>query len=187
MSIDYYVYLKQTLPDKSAYESFAKTLGFQITVHPEIEFMNNTGFCPIRLTDTRFADKNGADTFLTGFELYHDDFQPSKPTVSVSKGFFGLFRKKIQPEETPFDLAVKDSTVVLSLNCSGMDSFDVLMAYVFGEYCVKYCNAVFDDPQYGCFYNDTKAIEAEISRIVDELCEEKETGGLHTQRFEEWR
>lgn len=187
MSMDYFVYLKHKLPDKSDYESFAKTLGFQITVHPEIELMNDTGFCPIRLTDTRFADINGSDTFLTGFELYHDDYHPSQSPVSVSKGFLGLFRKKIQPKETPFDLAVKDSSVVISLRCSGSDSLEILMVYLFGAYCVKHCNAVFDDPQFGCYYIDTTVIETEISKIVDELCEEKESGNLCTHKFEEWR
>ncbi len=104
MSLECNVYLKQDLPDRAAFESYAKGLGFQITVHPEADFMNHTGFCPIRLTDTRLADNDGTDTFVSGFEIYHDDFhQPTAP-ASVSKGFLGLFRKKTQPKETPLSL-----------------------------------------------------------------------------------
>lgn len=187
MSMDFYVYLKQESPEKSDFESFAKGLGFQITVHPKIELMDLTGFCPIRLNDTRFTDKDGIDTFVTGFELYHDDFIPSKSPATVSKSFLGLFRKKIQPKETPFDLAVKNSSVVMSLRCSNSEPLEILMAYLFGAYCVKHCNAVFDDPQFGTYYIDSAVIEAEISKIVDELCEEKEAGNLCTHKFEEWR
>ena len=117
MSMDYYVYLKQKLPDKSDFESLAKEFGFQITVHPRIELLDYDGFCPICLIDTRFTDKDGIDTFLTGFEIYHDGFSPSKAPASDSKGLLGLFRKKVPPKETPFDRAVKDSSVVISSSC----------------------------------------------------------------------
>lgn len=186
MSLDYYVYLKRKMPNKSAFEEYAKELGFELNVHPKIDFMTDTGFCPICLTDVRFGNENESNAFLTGFEIYHDDFHPSKPNTSGSKGIWGLFQKKVQIKETPFDLAVKDSSLVLSLSCSGIDSFEILMAYIFGAYCVKHCNAVFDDPQYGCFYNDAAIIESEISRIVEELVDIKESGDLHVHLFEAW-
>lgn len=185
MSMDFYLYLKQTMPDKFKFERYAMEQGFQIKVHPEIDLMTNAGFCPICLTDERFADEPGANAFLTGFELDHDKFTPIKPTTTVSKGFFGLFRKK-QPKATPFDIAIKDSSIVLAVSCSTVDSFEALMAYIFGSYCVKYCNAIFDDPQLGCFYNNAKEIEIEIERITEELCEEKEAGKLQIHRFEKW-
>ncbi len=187
MSVDLYVYLKQELPDKSQFESFAMELGFQITVHPEIKLMNATGFCPIRLIDRRFTDKDGIDSFLTGFEIYHDDFRPSNAPLPVSRGIFGLFHKKNLPKESPFDLAVRGSSVVISLRCSGSDSLEILMAYLFGAYCIKHCNAVFDDPQFGSYYIDIKVVETEIAKIVDELCKEKESGNLYTHKFDEWR
>lgn len=90
--------IKHTMPDKSEYERYANEQGFQIKVHPEIDLMTDTGFCPVCLTDVRFADEMGANAFLTGFELYHDDFTPTKRTSAVSKGFWGLFRKKICPK-----------------------------------------------------------------------------------------
>ena len=73
MSMDYHLYLKRTMPDKSEYERYANEQGFQIKVHPEIDLMTDTGFCPVCFTDVRFADEMGVNAFLTGFELYHDE------------------------------------------------------------------------------------------------------------------
>ena len=152
MSMDYYVYLKKTFPDKLAFENYAKELGYNLTLHPETDLMNDSGFCPIRFIDARFNDATGTDTFMTGFELYRDIYQPSKQKVTISKGFLGIFRKRVPHKETMLDLAVKGSSTVLYLRCSGSDSFEIMMAYLFGAYCVKHCNGVFDDPQFGCFY-----------------------------------
>ena len=185
MSMEFYVYLKQEVPDKSGFEKYANDLGFQISVHPEVILMDSIGFCPIRFVDARFAEKDETDAFMTGFELYYDDFQAFKAATAVSKGFFGLFLKK-QPKETPLDLAVKDSSVVISLRCSSVDYLEILMAYLFGAYCIKFCNAVFYDPQFGGFYTDSTVIENEISKIVDDLVEEKDAGNLQTHKFEKW-
>ena len=186
MSMDYYVYLKKTFPDKLAFENYAKELGYNLTLHPETDLMNDSGFCPIRFIDARFNDATGTDTFMTGFELYRDIYQPSKQKVTISKGFLGIIRKRVPHKETMLDRAVKGSSTVLYLRCSGSDSFEIMMAYLFGAYCVKHCNGVFDDPQFGCFYRESSAIEKEISTILDELQEEKRLGNLHTHKYEGW-
>ena len=184
--MDCYVYLKETFPDKSAFENYAKELGYNVTLHPKVVLLDDSGFCPIRFIDTRFNDATGTDTFMTGFELYCDNYQPSEPEVTASKGLLGIFRKKAQHKETSLDMAIKGSSTVLYLRCSGSDSFEILMAYLFGAYCVKHCNGVFDDPQFGCFYREASDIEKEISNILDELQEENRSGSLHTHKFEGW-
>lgn len=168
MSIDFYLYLKEVKPNKNEYERYAKEQGFQIKIDPKINLMTDEGFCPICFIDERFINEKGEHAFMTGFELYHDDFIPMEPSPTVSKKILGIFRKQ-KFQESPFDMAIKDSSTVLTVSCNGENSFEVLMAYILGAYCVKYCDAVFDDPQSGCFYKNEKDMEVQIRQIVEAL------------------
>ena len=89
-------------------------------------------------------------------------------------------------QETPFDRAIKDATWLIELRCGSADSFEVLLAYIFGAYLVKCCGGVFDDPQTGQFYENSNHLESEITAIISELLEQGNTGELLTHEFKEW-
>ena len=186
MSVDYFVYLKSDEPEVPEFEKYAASLGFKISVHPECDLSSHAGFLPFSLSYNKFEDENVHGAFLTGFEFYRDEYLPQKKTQTKPKSFISLFRKKQKMQETPFDSAVKDSSYVLTLACGTSDSFEILVAYIFGAYCVRKCNAVFDDPQFGCFFNDPVQIEEEVYKIVEELCDEKSKGNLAAHKFEGW-
>ena len=185
MSMDYYIYLKH--PDAFSVPAFAQYcvfLGLNIELHPSFKLLEETGFSPIRLIDERFAGDGGNHDFLSGFELssseYHHVLQTQKG------GFWHKIFKAKPVQETPFDSAVKDAAWLMELRCGNADSFEVLLAYIFGAYLVKCCGGVFDDPQTGQFYEDHHHLESEIEAIIAELLEQENAGELLTHDFQEW-
>ena len=187
MSMDYYVYLKQAdLFDSQSFEQYCSSLGLRIGLHPSFNLLEDAGFSPIRLIDERFARDGGNYDFLSGFELfsseYHHVLQPQKKAT----GFFGKLFKEKPVQASPFDSAIKDATWLIELSCRSADSFEVLLAYVFGAYLVKCCGGVFDDPQTGQFYDDSNHLESEIAAIIAELLEQTNSGELLTHEFKAW-
>lgn len=185
MSMDYFVYIKN--PDafsNLAFEEYCTSLGLSVKLHPNLNLLSSEGFAPVCLTDDRFAH-NGCSRFMTGFESYLSPYQPVMRNTPKPRGLFCLFNKKPK-EETPFEKKVRDSTFVFSLNCSGMDSFEPVIAYLFGAFCIRNCGGVFDDPQSGKYYDDAAELEQEIAFIVDSLSAEAENGNLRTHPFEGW-
>ena len=185
MSMDYYVYLKQPNAFSAlAFEQYCGFLGFHIKLHPSFKLLEETGFSPIRLVDERFAGDGGNHDFLSGFELasseYQHVLQPQKA------GFWHKIFKAKTAQETPFDRAIKDATWSIGIRCGSADSFEVLLAYIFGAYLVKCCGGVFDDPQTGQFYEDHHHLESEIEAIIAELLEQENAGELLTHDFQEW-
>ena len=187
MSMDYYVYLKQTDAFSSqSFEQYCSSLGLHIELHPSFNLLEDAGFSPFRLTDERFVRDSGSYDFLSGFELfsseYHHILQPQKKTT----GFLRKLFKTNPIQEKPFDRAIKDATCLIELRCGSADSFEVLLVYVFGAYLVKCCGGVFDDPQTGQFYDDNNHLESEIAAIISELLEQTNSGELLTHEFMGW-
>ena len=185
MSMDYYIYLKH--PDAFSVPAFAQYcvfLGLNIELHPSFKLLEETGFSPIRLIDERFAGDGGNHDFLSGFELSSSEYHH---VLQTQKGGFWQKIFKAKPvQETPFDSAVKDAAWLMELRCGNADSFEVLLAYIFGAYIVKCCGGVFDDPQTGQFYEDHHHLESEIEAIIAELLEQESAGELLTHDFQEW-
>lgn len=187
MSMDYYIYLKRTDEVSiHSFEQYCRSLDLCITLHPSFDLSNGAGFLPIRFTDTRFSKSSENNTFLSGFELFSSEYHHVSPSQKKETGFFCKLFKPKPVEETPFDRAVKDATVLIELHCSSADSFEILLAYTFGAYLVKCCGGVFDDPQTGKFYDESKHLEIEIATIITELQEQANTGDLLTHEFREW-
>lgn len=187
MSTDYYIYLKQI--DQFSVKSFNQycdSIGLCVAIHPAFDIFGESGFIPIRFVDKRFSKAGENFDFVSGFEFslseYHYIMQPQEEPKSI---FRKLFPKK-QKEETAFDRAIKDSTMMAAVSCRSVDSFEVLLAHVFGAYLVKYCGAIFDDPQTGQFYDNSNWLETEIAAILDELSQQAAASGLVTHQFKVW-
>ncbi len=187
MGMDYFVYLKNIDGfSTQTFEQYCDSLGLHIKLHPSFDILKDTGFYPMCLVDERFAKVGKYHEFLSGFEVYTSEYnhiiQPHKKT----KCFFGKFFKSKPKQESPFDTAVKEATLSIALCCSSGDSFEVLLAYIFGAYLVKYCGGVFDDPQTGQYYNDNNHIENEIDAIITDLLEQSNSSELITHEFNGW-
>ena len=181
MSIDYYVYIKN--PDAfsiPSFEQYCSSLGLHIELHPSFNLLEDAGFSPIRLIDARFFRDSRSHDFLSGFELNSSEYQHILQPQKKATGFLHkLFKAKPIPE-TPYDRAIKDATRLIALRCGSADSFEVLLAYIFGAYLIKCCGGAFDDPQTGQFYDDHNHLESEIRAIIADLLEQDNTGELLT-------
>ena len=187
MSMDYHVYLNHAdVFSSQAFEQYCNSLGLHIELHPAFNLLGDSGFLPIHLIDERFVGAGGSHDFLSGFELYSSEYHHILQPQKQAAGFFKKIFKTKPIQETPFDSAVKDAAWLIELRCGSADSFEVLLAYVFGAYLVKYCGGVFDDPQTGQFYDDNSHLEIEIASITTELLEQANTGELLTHEFTEW-
>ena len=187
MSIDYYIYLKETDAFSSqSFEQYCSSLGLHIELHPSFNLLEGAGFSPIRFIDERFAGNGGSHDFLSGFELYSSQYHHVLQPQQQPKGFFQKLFKVKPVQETPFDRAVKDATWLIELCCGIADSFEVLLAHVFGAYLVKSCGGVLDDPQTGQFYDEHNHLESEIKAIMAELLEQANAEELLTHEFKEW-
>ena len=187
MSMDYYVYLKQADAFSSqSFEQYCSSLGLHIELHPSFNLLEDTGFSPIRLDDERFVIDGRSHDFLSGFELYSSEYHHILQPQKKATGFFCELFKAKPIQEKPFDRAIKDATWLIELRCGNADSFEVLLAYVFGAYLVKCYGGVFDDPQTGQFYDDNSHLEIEIPAIISELLEQADAGELLTHEFKEW-
>lgn len=187
MSMDYYVYLKQADAFSSqSFEQYCSSLGLHIELHPSFSLLEDAGFSPIRFIDERFARDGRSHDFLSGFELYSSEYHHILQPQKKATGFFHKFFKAKPIQEKPFDSAIKDATWMIEVCCGSSDSFEVLLAYVFGAYLVKCCGGVFDDPQTGQFYENSNHLESEITAIISELLEQANAGELLTHEFEEW-
>ncbi len=187
MSVDYSVYLKQADAfSAQSFEEYCCSLGLNVKLHPEFILSEDSGFLPFRLMDERFAVDGGNHDFLSGFEIYSSEYHHIIQPREKKTGFFKKLFKANTEEETPFDKAVKGSSLLITLVCGYSDSFEVLLAYVFGAYLVKHCGGVFYDPQSDRFYDDRDSLENKVAEIVSELQELKSTNKLLTHEFEEW-
>jgi len=182
MSMSHYVYLKDTAGfSAAAFEDYCGRLGLQVQVHPEFDFEKSSGFLPMHLTDGRFG--KGGD-FLSGFEFWLMDCPKITP---ARKKLTDLFRKKAPPvEESDFEREVRGAQWVADLRCSSADSFEVLLAYVFGAYLVGDLGGVFIDHQTGVYYTAPADIEADIRQIITQLQKDASAGVLLTHDFTRW-
>ena len=187
MSIDYYVYLNQTNALSSqSFEQYCSSLGLHIELCPSFNLLEDAGFSPIRLIDERFVRNGRSHDFLSGFELYSSEYHHNIQTQKKATGFLHKLFKAKPIQEKPFDRAVKDAVWLIELCCGSTDSFEVLLAYVFGAYLVKCYGGVFDDPQTGQFYDNNNHLESEINAIISELLVQANTGDLLTHEFTGW-
>ena len=164
---DCLVYLKD--PDALSNEGFvayAASLGFNITLHPDTQYLSGEGFRPLCLEDGRF-DPYG-NLFLTGFEC-----DPS--------GWQKIACDAAEPGED-------EASFILLIRCySGIDYFGPLAALLFGAYCVKTCDGAFEDFEAEAYYDDPSEIEREIAIYTDFLISEAKQGSLCSQPFEGWQ
>ena len=152
---------------KEAFEEYASSLGFDISLHPDFQLLTDDGLCPVRLKDDRFVQYEGGNLFMTGFECY--------PLGWLNNSYVAM-----KPDE-------EGASFVLLLRCySGIDDFGPLTAYLFGAYCVKYCEGVFEDFEGEMCFDDLAEIEWEIAVFTDELISEAEQGRLISCPFDGW-
>ena len=87
--------------------------------------------------------------------------------------------------------ALKEITITakrgqVQLHCSGMDSFEPVLARLMAAFCIRNYGGIFDDPQSGRYYDNAEELEQEIAAAVDDLSAEAEKGNLRTHPFEGW-
>jgi len=187
MSIDYYAYVK----DMSHFsvkqcEEYISNLGIKIKIYPEYDAYSHAGFLPIKLDGDFISEALAGKSFLSGFEISLNQYEYT-PVINKPPKLLGkIFKKDVEQQEKPFDNAVKDSSHYFLFNCSAQDSFEILLAYAFAAYLCKDCNAVFDDPQTGQFFDKEKLIIVEVNAIIDELKIMYQNGKLTTHDFVEW-
>ena len=185
MSMDYCIYTNP--PDafsNRAFETYCSSLGLRVKLHPDLNLLTDEGFAPVCLTDDRFS-QNGGNRFMTGFESYPSPYQPVAQNAPKPRGLLGLLHKKPKAE-TPFEKKIKESSFVFALRCSGMDSFEPVLARLMAAFCIRNYGGIFDDPQSGRYYDNAEELEQEIAAAVDDLSAEAEKGNLHTHPFEGW-
>ena len=163
---DFYIYLKH--PEKFSltnFEEYCNSMGFDIALYPAFELNKwDGGFVPIRYIDSRVNHNQNSNIFLTGFELFFERCDHLPPTLPSKSGY----------------------THKISLRCGVADSFELLMAFLFGAYLIKMCEGVFEDPQSDELSDDFMELEATVGEILIELLDLSENGGLRTHCFNGW-
>lgn len=186
MSMDYDIYFNDPGAfSNAAFEDYCAALGLRVKLHPDFHLLADSGFVPVCLTDGRFSPAGAAAPFMTGFEAFLYPYRPEPPAAPKPAGLFGWLKKKPR-EETPFEQAIKGSAYVWAIRCRGGDSFEPLIAYLLGAYCVSSCGGIFDDPQFGRYYRDAAELEDVIAVTLDELIAGAEAGTLRSHPFEGW-
>lgn len=169
MSKDYNLFLKN--PDNISakdFELYAFSIGLQIRMYPMSDYISHSGFLPFNLRSDFIDYISDSDSFISGFEVYFDKYDPND--------FDAEFNRKISGTQY---------TLLICLD--GADSFEELIAYVFAGYLCKYCGGVLYDPQEDKIYSDMTSIEAAIDSEKTFLTESAKKNRLCTHPFTGWK
>ena len=164
--------------EKSSFEEFCNAKGYTISIHPNTNLKENSGFLPFKIAGDFLPGCSGQD-FLTGFEFYSNPVIAEQPPKSLFKR---LFNKKPQPAVTAINVDKHD----LALICSGSDLLEIFMAHWFGLYFAETQGCKCYDPQDAIEYKEPKQIEKTINDIIGELKARLSKGTLKLHIFEKW-
>ena len=201
MSLDLYVYLKEDSGfSPKGFEAFCRSLNLQVHIPPDFDIREGCDRVPLTFTSDAFSETGKAESYSTGFELFVSDYEYSpcpveKPRTEKPVGFLQrLFSKKRReevpeevpeelPQETPFEQAIKDCQKQLALVCHSGDSFELLMAYLFGAYLVDSLGGILDDPQTGRYFQNSQELKAEIASVWEYLHRLSDSGELEYEKI----
>ena len=203
MSADFMIYSDYLDEfDRADFESWCKTLGYEVELHPDFS-IRNEGFAPIRFR----GDFLGKGSWLTGFELFSAENNVMDMTAYVyeppvkKQGFFArLFGKKQIPAAvppayktapepemlSPFEQATREKKWELCCGCHSVEPLTELMAYLFSAYFVEKFGAVTDDPQTGKWFTEPEKIRVEVEHIRREMMASYQEWGLEFIPFTGW-
>lgn len=197
MSLDLYVFLKEDSGfSPKGFETFCRSLNLQVRIPPDFDIRESCDRVPLTFTSDAFSETGKAESYSTGFELFTADYEYSpypveKPRTKKPLGLLQrLFSKKKReevpeelPQETPFEQAIKDCQKELALSCHSGDSFELLMAYLFGAYLVDSLGGILDDPQTGRYFQNSQELKAEITSIWEYLHRLSDSGQLEYEKI----
>jgi len=161
-----------------SFEAFCKAKGYTISMHPDTNLKEDSGFMPFRIAGDFLSELNG-NGYISGFELYSE---PSKTAVgSSSKGLLkGVFGKKSQPVAANSEADKHD----LVLICG--DQLEIFLAHLFGSYFLESQGCLCYDPQDDIEYVTQSQIEKTIMEIHNEIKLQFSSGKLELHIFQSW-
>ena len=195
MSWDFDI-LKTNLDDFeiASFEEFCKTKGYAISIHPNTNLKEDSGFLPLKIAGDFLPSLNGKD-FISGFEFYSSvskAIAEPLPIVAQPKGFLkSLFAKKqpsaVSPAPAPAYVAATQETEKydLALMCKS-NLLEIFTAHLFGLYFTESQGCECYDPQDDIEYRTAQQIEKTLNDIVAEMKERLSNGDLELHIFESW-
>lgn len=170
MSYDLSIYLEYTTRNdlNKSIISFYKKYGLDILIHPEFEFLEQSGFLPIVfLRTSKLLMKRFEFDILTGFEFYIDEIKDEEKEEIFTE------KKLIRPFSHSILLVVHDS---LELLCGTM--FASSLTYIF--------EGVLTDTYSGEMFEKKKAkryLKTYIKTFKEDI---KDINHDDVHKFEEW-
>ena len=192
MSVDFYIYLKEDkLFSPKDFENFCHSLDLLVSMSPDFDLRESCDYVPLVFTTEAFSPKGTAEKYATGFEFFSSEYEysPQQGNTDTAKRTGGFLRKlffkkenhqapKQPPTESLFEKAIKDSRWMVVLSCHSGNSFEPLMAYLLGAYLVESFGGIFDDPQSGQFYDNSRELKSEIAIILEYITKLAASGEL---------
>jgi len=171
-------------------EEFCKTKGYTISIHPNTNLIEDSGFLPFKITGDFLSGLDSKD-LLSGFEFYSELAGPVTEQQSIksqSKGLLkGLFRKNQPPVDstTPVSATPNEERYNLTLVCGG-DLLEIFTAQLFSLYFSELQGCECYDPQDDIKYQTSDELEKALNDIVVELKLQLSKGTLRIHYFESW-
>jgi len=171
-------------------EEFCKTEGYTVSIHPNTNLIEDSGFLPFKTTGDFLSGLDSKD-LLSGFEFYSELADPATEQQSIkpqSKGLLkGLFRKNQPPVDstTPVSATPNEEKYNLTLVCGG-DLLEIFIAHLFSLYFSKLQGCECYDPQDDIKYQTSDELEKALNDIVVELKIQLSKGTLRIHYFESW-
>lgn len=162
-------------------EEFFRNKGYNISIHPDTNIKEDSGFLPIRIAGDMLPSLEGKN-FITGFEIYNYPTEEIEADPQPKSRIKGLFGKKPQPIEP----IPSDDTIELFFSCTGSDLLGIFVAHLLGLYFMESQDCECYDPQDGIEYKSPSQIEKIIQEIKDEMELRFEKGTLLLHDFDGW-
>ena len=167
-------------------------LGMYCEIHPEFSFATHSGFLPfkLRLEDSAHQQLNGVD-WLTGFELYVEEFSLEKEIESLSPKP-GLLQKLLGKRPAQIDFASPEIDQKLKLckkrlrfTWGSADTFELRMASVSAATIAEITSGVCTYPADNIWY-DTESVVENAIKEAKEYENSLKPKEIKLHKFEEW-
>ncbi|MBQ8836405.1 MAG: hypothetical protein IJ002_02725 [Clostridia bacterium] len=166
---DYNLFIKNARQITSRnFDLFAFSNGLEIRILPLDDAISHSGFLPFNLRATFIDGLIGGDSFMSGFEIYFNRFEPDLHDDSVGKLASG-----------------SEYEVMIAID--GTDSFQELLGLVYSAFLCKYCNGIMYDPQSDKSYTTLDEIEKLIAFEKNRLALLAKNEKLNVHNFEGWK
>lgn len=200
MALDLIVYTKDS--NESLIEKIEKRFSdfdMKLKFHPDFKFDKNsdTGFCPFRLEILNDQSGHYVDfqkPLMTGFEIYFDSYEYTKPSTNQEKkSFFGkLFGSKTKPQQTT-EFVVNDDIDAYLKKCNEQITIswhtgpELRVSLFFATFLAELTNGIILDLRCDDYFVPNRAINVFPSEILDyEKSFSKEDYLSKLHEFKEW-